>query len=400
VTNVGIYALHPIMYQVPIFATLEKRTQATPHLTSIVLFGDDLSLRDVFYDETKVIFKPDTPNLLTGYKHIFLRNYARDSRGGFWSRVNPGITREIRRRRISVLLIHGYENLTSWIAAITAKCLGVRIIWRGEAVARAHGRGWKQLLKKPLLSLFFRNCDAVLYSCSGNRKYLESFGISPERMFFIPCAVDNDFFRAEHAKLLPKRNELRAELGLTPEDFVVLFCARFTGRKRPADVVTALANLDHPRFVALFVGDGPERPRLEMQCSAQNVRAVFVGFKNQSEVSKYYTVADVALVVSEHDPSPKALNEAMNFALPVIATSVIGTAPDLVQDGETGYLVEVGDTAQISDRLRRLYENAALSKRMGAKGKEIVGAFNYERDVDGILQAIESVSHSSARQSI
>ena len=61
--KLAIYALHPIMYQTPIFAKLESESKNL-NLESTVLFGDDLSLREVFYEEINTVFKPDTPFLL------------------------------------------------------------------------------------------------------------------------------------------------------------------------------------------------------------------------------------------------------------------------------------------------------------------------------------------------
>ena len=52
------------------------------------------------------------------------------------------------------------------------------------------------------------------------------------------------------------------------------------------------------------------------------VRVYFSGFVNQSQISHYYSMADAVVVISSYDPSPKVMNEAMNFSLPVIATSV------------------------------------------------------------------------------
>ncbi len=387
--KLAIYAIHPIMYQVPIFSTLEKRIASQNiDMESVVLFGDDLSLRKVFFEETRVLFRPDTPNLLDGYRYILLKNFSKDSRSGFFSRINPGILQQLKMLHTNVLLVHGYESMTSWIAIVGARLMGRKVIWRGEAVLRANQSKWKRLTKKILLSALFRNCDAVMYSCSGNKLYLEHYGVSASKMFFIPCAVDNNYFRQEYIKYAPQRDEIRATLGLRSDDFVVLFCARFTERKRPMDLIEALSNIGNSKMVALFVGDGPERDRMAAAAIKKGIRVVFSGFKNQSEISRYYAIADVALVISEHDPSPKAMNEAMNFELPIIATNAVGTVPDLVQDGYNGFTIEVGDVKRLSLRLSQLLLDPALSRSMGQRSREMVAEWNYESDVDGILDAV------------
>jgi glycosyltransferase involved in cell wall biosynthesis len=390
--KLGIYAIHPIMYQVPIFAALEKRiVSAKLELDSLVYFGDDLSLRNVFFEEIQVIFKPDTPNLLRGYSYQFLKNYARDSRSGFLSRMNLGLLRELRTDGVSVLLVHGYESFTSWIAIFGAKLLGIKVIWRGEAVRRDVQSSWKRWLKKLTLGALFKSCNAVMYSCSGNKDYLKDFGVPESRMFPIPCAIDNEFFRAEYQRLLPQRNQARQSLGIDKNDCVVLFCARFTQRKRPMDLIEAMSQMQDDRLVALFVGDGPERKRLEETAMRYGVRTLFVGFKNQSDVSQYYCISDVAAVISSYDPSPKAMNEAMNFNLPIIATDVIGTVPDLVRNGDNGFVIQVGRVDQLVEALRQFITIPHLANRMGVRSQEIVVEWNYEADVDGILTAIDYV---------
>ena len=238
--------------------------------------------------------------------------------------------------------------------------MGIKVIWRGEAVRRSAQPGWKRALKRAVLGTLFGSCDALLYSCSGNKEYLEAFGIPESRMFPIPCAVDNDFFRSEHERLVPQRQAIRYSLGIDSNDFVVLFCARFTLRKRPMDLIRALVAIDDKGIVALFVGDGPERAQLEEAARQSGIRAVFSGFKNQSEVGQYYCIADVACVISEHDPSPKAMNEAMNFGLPVVVTDVVGTAQDLVRDHDNGFIIQVGELDQFANRLRRLRRDPQL----------------------------------------
>ena len=392
--RLAVYAIHPIMYQIPIFSTLEKRiSNHGLNMDAVVLFGDDLSLREVFFEETQVTFQPDTPHLLDGYKYIFLKNYAKDSRSGFFSRMNFGIFLELVKLRTDVLLVHGYESLTSWLAVFGAKLLGIKVIWRGEAVSRESQSWSKRWMKRILLGTFFKCCDAVMYSCSGNKSYLEGFGIPSSKMFFIPCAVDNKFFAEEFQTLSPKRDEIRSSFGIEKDDFIVLFCARFTERKRPMDLIAALAALNNPRMVALFVGDGPARRQMELAVKENNIRALFAGFKNQSEVGCYYCISDVATVISAHDPSPKAMNEAMNFALPIIATDAVGTAPDLVRDGENGFITEVGDVSKLANSLRKLIDNPALARRMGNCSQSLVAEWNYEKDVDGILAAVDFTIH-------
>lgn len=399
--KLAIYAIHPIMYQTPIFTELESYIKNNNlDINTIVFFGDDLSLKETHFKETNVTFKPDTPFLLDGYKYKFLKNYARDSRSGFFSRINPSIIHELFTAKYDAILIHGYESVTAWITLIAAKLIRTKIIWRGEAVLRGieENTSMKQRFKRFILERFFRSCDALMYSCHGNKKYLKFYGVDESKLFPIPCAVNNQFFETEKRKYGPHKNEIKKALCIPLDNLVILFSARFTIRKRPLDLLHALTVIDHKKITILFVGDGPERNNMETFAKSHNIDAIFTGFKNQSEISQYYSIADIDIVISDYDPSPKALNEAMNFELPIIVTNVVGTAYDLVEDGKNGFIVPPGDINLLADKIHFFNRNRDKIPVFGSYSLNIVKEWNYERDVEGLLNAFNYIIKSESKK--
>ena len=83
-------------------------------------------------------------------------------------------------------------------------------------------------------------------------------------------------------------------------------------------------------LTSVFIGAGKDEQKLRKLAQRYQVDARFVGFVEQLQISKFYSIAHVFILPSEYDPSPKVLNEAMNFGLPIIATDVCGQALDLV----------------------------------------------------------------------
>ena len=226
-----------------------------------------------------------------------------------------------------------------------------------------------------------------MYSCTGNKKYWEFYKVINEKLFPIPCAVNNDFFQLERKKYIGKEGQIKHELGVKNNDLVILFSARFSTRKRPLDLLKALTQIDCKNIVVLFVGDGLERKIMEEFSDKNNIKTVFTGFKNQTEISKYYAIADINMVISDYDPSPKAMNEAMNFEMPIIVTDIVGTAHDLVKDGENGFIVKVGDIDEIAKKIDYFNKNRDAIKTMGKKSFDIVQRWNYKEDIKGILNA-------------
>src|SRR5205814_8417112 len=140
-----------------------------------------------------------------GHKHKFLKNYSRNKFGGFFSRINPGLISQLLSARYDVILIVGYTVFSVWLAFVVAKLRGMKVIWRGEVVNRPPrpqtlSHTW---LKRTRAGLLVRRCDAVLYSCSGNREFLEAIQIDRDKLFPFLCAVDNEFMQESRRKLMP-----------------------------------------------------------------------------------------------------------------------------------------------------------------------------------------------------
>lgn len=389
--KLAVYSVNPVQYHAPIFRALNKEKD----VDTTILFGSDIGSRAFYSRELRTTIEWDIP-ILKGYQYKFFKNLASENRRGTFSRINFGMFVDILKNRYDAVLIHGYDTISSWIVFLAAKLIGAKIIWRGEATIRPVLRQnpIKKFIKHKVLPFYFKKCDAVMYSCTGNRKYIQQFSVKDEKMFLIPCAVDNSFFRERR---IIDQNELllkRQELGILEDDFVVLFSARFTIRKRPLDLIEAVSAIDNKNIVMLFVGEGLERENMEALCEKYNIKSVFTGFSGQKELPKYYSISDLFAVVSDYDASPKSLNEALNFELPVLVTDKVGTSFDLVKDFKNGFIVESRDVKLMSEKIDYLNKNRIIAKEMGKKSLPVSNDWTIENDVKGIMQALNYVLES------
>jgi len=141
----------------------------------------------------------------------------------------------------------------------------------------------------------------------------------------------------------------------------------------------------------VFVGDGALRGRMETYIKERGLKRVIItGFKNQSELPRYYALADIFALPSEFDPSPKALNEVMNFGVAVLTTTGVGTAPDLVGT-ECGFIYEVGDVETLAKHLKKLIQDRGLLEKMKRNTLQKINDWNIAGDVRGLMQAIAHV---------
>jgi glycosyltransferase involved in cell wall biosynthesis len=255
-------------------------------------------------------------------------------------------------------------------------------------------RWLKAWVKKVVLTALFRKIKSFLVTGPFNRKFYEKYGVSPERLFFAPLAVDNEYFRQRAELARARRNQLRARYGIPAHLVLLLFVGKLVPWKRPLDIVALLKNLqpEFPDLGAAWVGDGEMRPCLEAEIARQGVKHTFLlGFKNQSELPDLYAMSDVLVLPSWHEPVGLATNEAMASGLPAIVSNRTGVwgPGGLVREGETGFVYPAGDTGALAAAVRKLAGNPGLRRTMGQRATEVVQEYGYERCVAGILAALQ-----------
>jgi glycosyltransferase involved in cell wall biosynthesis len=386
INPVILIAPHPTQYHCGIY----RQLMISNDFDFEVLYLDHVGVEAFYEKEFDTIIKWDI-DLMKGYKYSFEKNFSFNRMGGFFSRVNFGIISFILKKKPYALVVHGYSTFSDIFAIALAKIFRIKLIIKGEATLANGYSLKKKLVKKIVVGLIVRMSDAILYSCTGNKLYWTHFGADQKKLFPFPCAVDNDFFRNALVQGAQNKPVLRVSLGVSPDDLLIIFSARFTSRKRPLDLIKAVSEIENENIKILFIGNGPLLDEMKTFSLLNNVKSIFVGFKNQSEISSYYMLGDLAVICSEYDPSPKVLNEVMNFNIPVIATKNIGTALDLVCEDVNGYLVNSGDVSYIGSKINYLNKNRLRLKEMGLESGKIVSAFTYDKCRQGLEQALVSL---------
>jgi N-acetyl-alpha-D-glucosaminyl L-malate synthase BshA len=163
---------------------------------------------------------------------------------------------------------------------------------------------------------------------------------------------------------------LRQSLAPANEPLLV-HVSNFRPVKRPVDCVEILARVLKKGVKArlVMVGDGSERTNVEHRAHCLGVfdSCVFVG--KQPRIVDYLSVSDVLLLPSEQESFGLAALEAMACEIPVIASRV-GGIPEVVTDGETGFLSEVGDVEKMANDAVRLLTNETFRHEMGRRARE------------------------------
>ena len=382
---------HPIQYFAPFYREIAK----TKDIDVTVLYCSRQGLDKKFRDEgfgQEIVW--DTP-LLDGYKHLFLTNLGGD-RGvaGFFSIVNLGIIRQLWIGQFDAILVHGHALMTYVLAIIFAKLFGVKVLIRTDTnqASEKRKKGWKTLFKKRLLSLFYSRCDGFLYVGERNREFYESLNLPRERLFFVPFAVDNNFFSSGSAQASRTLKAIKGKMSKSEELPVILFASKFIARKRAMDLLRAYKLICERGTKAelLMVGNGPEADSLKTFAAQNHLSGVqFLGFQNQSALPDFYAAADVFVLPAENEPWGLVVNEAMCAGVPVIATSEVGAAADLIQRGSTGFIYEKGDIDSLASHLEIVLNDKSLRKQMRKNCQESIKRWSFSDTIVGLRRSLE-----------
>lgn len=385
--KLAVLTSHPIQYQAPLF----KKLAARPDVDLTVYFCWDFGVREAEMDkELGMKVKWDVP-LLGGYQCKFLKNLSLKPANSFCGQINPGIVPELIKAKPHAILIFGWNSFTNWLAFLIAFVSGIPVFLRGESPLSQEflKNPLKLKIKKIILGTLFKRIRAFLYFGKENKKFFQYYGVPEEKLFFCPYADDNEYYIAAAKNLESRRNEFRNELGISPEKTVILFVGKFIDKKRPFDLLEAYEKIRHLNAALVLVGDGPLRQEAGIYAKNRNLSNVhFVGFKNLTELPKYYALSDILVLPSASGETwGLVVNIAMCFKLPVIVSDLVGCGPDLVKDGLNGYVFPLGNTEKLSRQIEDLIKNPRKRKEFGRKSFEIVQDYSFDKDIEGILAA-------------
>ncbi len=389
---------HPIQYQSPLLRLLAQQ----PDIDLTVFYTSDFSLRSYQDQGFGVPVEWDVP-LLGGYKHEVLPRLLDGSTISFFRPLNHGIFRRLRRGRFDVLWIHGYATLNSWMAMAAAKLLGIPVLLRTDSTLIDHPRGPLRLAIKKIFFAMLRPFTwGVLSVGQRNTEYWQHQLGRDMPLFSIPYAVDNHFFQQHSQAAFATRDALRRELKLDPDRPVILFASKLLERKRCIDLVEAYLLLRarwksqddlQPPPHLLIVGDGEERSQIEARIRAADAEGTrMLGFRNQSELPRYYDLCDVFVLPSVHEPWGLVINEVMNAGRAVIVSDEVGCQPDLVFDGDNGCVFPARNVAALADALQLVLADPATCRSMGQRSLERIQSFSFDANVNGLARAFAAAS--------
>jgi glycosyltransferase involved in cell wall biosynthesis len=304
----------------------------------------------------------------------------------------------IRRERPHILHTHTAKaGAVGRLAAILARDARPPIV-----VHTFHGHVLRGYFD-PVRTAFFRGLERELAKSTTRliavgpevRDDLVALGVAPAKKFVV-LRLGIDLERRV-ADAEAHRADLRRLFGIPDDRFVVGWIGRMTAIKRVPDLLEAFRRLRNRGVDATLclVGDGPDRTEIEQRAHVLGIvrDTIFAGY--QRDVAPYYGLFDAFVMTSANEGTPVVAIEALAARRPVVATAV-GGVPDVVRDGEDGFLVAPRDLDGLAARLEDLARDPERRRRMGEAGRaralERYAVTRLVDDVDALYRELLSGS--------
>jgi L-malate glycosyltransferase len=276
----------------------------------------------------------------------------------FWKLVSY-----LRGKRIQIL--HAFDFYTSVFATPAGRLAGVPVV----LASRRELANLRGVWQRQAIRLACRLATGVVVnSRAAARDLVEGHRGNAQRIGVIPNSIDLEQFRAVRTA-----EEVRKEFGIRRDAPLVGTLANLRSEKDLPTFLRAVRRVNSifPDSRFLMIGDGPERTKLESLAQDLGLSSVVSFAGDRSDVPDLLAALDVFVLSSRTESFPNAVLEAMAMARAVVATRV-GGVPELVEDGESGYLVPPGDAEAMAERIVQLLRDASLCDSMGWAGLERV----------------------------
>lgn len=320
--------------------------------------GSKLKALDVIYSQenkrlmAKALeeFKPDI---------VHINNFQRQ--------LSASIIDAIKEKNIPIVMtVHDLNPI----------CPASIMLYNGEVCDDCITKGYAQCIKKKCVK------GSTLKSTLGvmEKKYYDFHKVFRK----IDCIISpSEFNKNQLVNGKLKYNEIVALHNFVNEsernDYVLgdyaFYLGRLSKEKGILNLIEAIGDI--PNAKLLIAGDGPERERIEAYISEHKLdgRITLLGYQNQDSIHKYITNSRFVVIPSIcNENCPYSVLEAMEIGKPIVA-SRIGGIPELIADGENGYLYKADDINELKEKLTLLLDDDDKVNRFAQKSRELYESY-------------------------
>jgi sugar transferase (PEP-CTERM/EpsH1 system associated) len=278
----------------------------------------------------------------------------------------------LRNRRIDIVHTHnGYSGIYGLLAA---KIAGVAVSIHGEHGLTAHSSGYRRNLMRVLCGM----ADKISTVSEGLKKDAQEYWhIKENKVIVLRNGVDHEKFRRMEGV-----DRMHFGIRRHEGDIVIGTVGRLADQKNYPLLLRALKEIDNTNVKAVFVGDGPLRPDLEMLVDSLGIRQNVFFMGERQDIPSILNVFDIFVLPSYMGEGiANCMLEAMAVGLPIISSDIDGNI-EVVEDEKNGLLFESTNLKSLVEKMVTLIGSENLRKRMGDAGiKRVEHHFSIEKMV-------------------
>lgn len=386
--RVAICVSHPVVYFCALYASLA----ADPRFDVTAVFSTRTGTAAYHDAEFAAVVDPGLGPLLARFPHRFLLDTADLAREGElgWRALSTTLD----ALDPDVVVVYGFNHRVSRFGLVWAGLRRRPLVYLSDSEDRGVRTTPRAVtaLKRSLASLVLRRPDRLFAVGDANEAFYRRRHVPSQRIVRVPFPIDREAFTDVDGRAAQRAEELRREHGIE-DALVVLSSGKLIARKRQIDLVAAVArSARRDRTALVLLGTGPDEDTLREAAARLGVRLVLPGFVRPAELLPWYRSADVYAHVSDFDPHPLAVSEAIHSGLPVIASDRIGSwgPTDDVVPGLNGLVVPTGDVGALAAALDALLgddeRRAVMAAASRVRGHDLQAAA-YEGFADELVHA-------------
>lgn len=399
--KIAIIAPVPFYYHVPLYRKLADFSGI--NLTVYYCSNETLHGADIEKTYNSKGEFTDKEDLLRGYYYKFLKNYSRNPSYLRWpfGLVNFGIWKEIKSGDYDVVVLQSWTNLTWWVAFFACLKFHTPILFMTDSNVAPESlkSKIKIFIKKIILGKFlFTLASGFLTSGVANERFYKFYGVPEKKMVRLYFSWGYEKFLEKSRQISGERNRIRKSLGLSEEDFMILYVGRLAQEKAPLLILDAYRMVENKNKKLFIVGDGPIKSEFGKYIRDFNIEGVkMVGFQSQEKISPFYVAADVLVLPSFRETWGIVVSEAMCFGLPIIVSDSVGAAVDLVRHGYNGFIFPSGNAKKFYFCIKKLInmsseERIIFGQRSSRAVEEWINAIDPVGQIIKMLAKIKNKS--------
>ncbi len=218
-------------------------------------------------------------------------------------------------------------------------------------------------------------------------EFIRYYGVPETSITVIHNGVDQITFTPNRESAV----SMRENLGLSPEDTMLLFVGGGFQRKGLDTLIRALGRLRNKNARVAIVGRGGRDEWNKLAADLGVLDAlIWCGKADAEQMASYYAAADAFVLPTRYDPFANSTMEALASGLPVITSTANGVS-EILKDGESALLMDAGDAEALADRLSTVMRDEALRLRLGLAGRKAVEPYTWQATTEKTMNIYGSV---------